>query len=222
MAQDVLPFKQALITSALRVCLGFQKTSPLDTFMWVEDISMQVWDTSTKTEGLCRVMMTPWTESKGPERKCRTRRVRAAVKGHFWGRRPWHLSGYIWAAFTIPHNFQPSPFHRNIPCSTNLPTSTAPSTKPNSAWFWITFWISSQGEPQMIPPDPNSEYELDFFFFFELHFLGMHLQDRALWSRHLLTGGRVRKSAKGIAVCFYSSYFIYCSSCPLIPSLESV
>lgn len=29
--------------------------------------------------------------------------------------------------------------------------------------------------------------------FFKLHFLGMHLQDKALWSRHPLTCGRVRK-----------------------------
>lgn len=61
-----------------------------------------------------------------------------------------------------------------------------------------------------------------FFFFFKLHFLGVHLQDKALWSRHLLTYRRVRKQAKGIAVCFYSSYFTYNSSHPLIPSLERV
>lgn len=46
----------------------------------------------------------------------------------------------------------------------------------------------------------------------------MHLQDKALWSRHLLTCGRVRKQAKGIAASFYSAYFTYDSSHPLIPS----
>lgn len=40
MAQHVLHFKQALVTSALRVCLGFQKTGPLDTSMWVEESSV--------------------------------------------------------------------------------------------------------------------------------------------------------------------------------------
>lgn len=194
MAQHVLHFKQALVTSALRVCLGFQKICPLDISTWVEETSVWVGDTSTKTEGLHGVVMTPWTDRQGPEKKSRTRGIKAAVKGRFWGRRPWHLSGYIGAAFTIPHNFQPSPFHGNIPCSTNLLTSMAPRAEPNFAWFWITLQISSnQWEPRTLPPDPNSEYALNFFFFFKLHFLGMHLQDRALWSRHLLTSGRVRK-----------------------------